>query len=67
MYNLFVTAQEGAWDTQGYEFDRSRFLEYTPDDVAARFKDLKISQLDALHKLPCLFAYEGKVLALMEN
>lgn len=60
MYNLFVTAQDGAWDAQGYEYDRSRFLEYTPDDVAARFKDLKSSQLDALQKLPCLFAYEGK-------
>ena len=60
MYNLFVTAQYGVWDSPGYEFDRSRFLEYTPDDVAARFKDLKSRQLEALQKLPCLFAYEGE-------
>ena len=60
MYNLFVTAQEGAWDGQGYEYDRSRFLEYTPDDVVARFKDLKSRQLESLRKLPCLFAYEGE-------
>jgi FRG domain len=60
LYNLFVTAQEGAWDAQGYEYDRGRFLEYTPDDVVASFKDLKSRQLDALQKLPCLFAYEGK-------
>lgn len=59
MYNLFVTAQKGAWDGQGYEYDRGRFLEYTPDHVASRFRDLKSPQLEALKKLPCLFAYEG--------
>jgi hypothetical protein len=60
MYNLFVTAKVGAWDGGGYEYDRGRFLEYTPDHVATRFKDLKGRQLEALQKLPCLFAYEGK-------
>jgi hypothetical protein len=60
MYNLLVTAHDGAWDKPGYEYDRGRFLEYTPDDVAARFKDLKSRQLEALLNLPCLFAYEGE-------
>jgi hypothetical protein len=60
MYNFFVTAQEGAWDDRGYEYDRSRFLEFTPDEIAERFKDLKSAQLEALQQLPCLFAYEGK-------
>lgn len=60
MYNLLVTAQDGAWDSKGYEYDRGRFLEYTPDDVAVRFKDLKSRQLVALQNLPCLFAYEGE-------
>lgn len=60
MYNFFVTGLDGAWDEQGYEYDRSRFLEYTPDDIVASFKDLKSAQLSALQKLPCLFAYEGK-------
>lgn len=60
MYNLFVTAQDGAWDAQAYEYDRSRFLEYTPDEIVASFADLKSRQLEALQKLPCLFAYEGE-------
>jgi hypothetical protein len=60
MYNFFVTAKDGAWDGPAYEFDRSRFLEYTSDELAARFKDLKSRQIQALLKLPCLFAYEGR-------
>lgn len=60
MYNLFVTAASGAWDEPGYEYDRGRFLEYTPEEVAARFEDLKTRQLEALLSLPCLFAYEGE-------
>lgn len=60
MFNLFVTGQTDAWDRTNYEFDRSRFLEYTSDDIAARFKELNDTQISALKKLPCLFAYEGK-------
>lgn len=60
MYNFFVTSQYDAWDAQGYEFDRGRFLEFTPDDVAERFQDLKSAQLSVLQQLPCLFAYEGQ-------
>lgn len=60
MFNFFVTGQDDAWDGRGYEYDRSRFLEFTPDEVAERFQDLKSAQLSGLQKLPCLFAYEGK-------
>jgi hypothetical protein len=59
MYNLFVTAVEGAWDGDFYELPRSRFLEYTSDSVAARFQDLNEAQIRALVRLPCLFTYEG--------
>ena len=60
MFNLLVTAVEGAWEDVGYEFSRSRFLEYTSEDVAESFRELKEPQLQALKDLPCLFAYEGK-------
>lgn len=60
MYNFFVTADTEAWGGRGYQFDRSRVFEYTRDEVAASFKDLKPNQLDVLKGLPCLFAYEGK-------
>ncbi|CAE6856240.1 FRG domain-containing protein [Paraburkholderia domus] len=59
MFNFLVTSIKGAWDRPGYEFDRGRFLEYTSDEIAARFRELKEPQIKALTELPCLFAYEG--------
>ena len=59
MYNLFVTAQEGAWDIAGYDYDRSRFLEYTNESLAEKFKILGPEQIEYLKNIPCLFAYEG--------
>jgi hypothetical protein len=62
MYNLLVTSAEGAWDNPFYEFDRSRFLEYTADKVTATLTSLKglsEKQIDLIKSLPCLFAYEG--------
>jgi hypothetical protein len=59
MYNFLVTAQDGAWDQLGYEYPRGRFLEYTDDDIARSFQELKDPQIQTLLELPCLFAYEG--------
>lgn len=60
MFNFFVTAESDAWDKMGYEYDRSRFLEYTTDEIALSFRELKAPQLEVLKELPCLFAYEGQ-------
>lgn len=59
MFNFFVTASDGAWDKPGYEFARVRFLEFTSDDIAASFRELKEAHIGALMEMPCLFAYEG--------
>jgi hypothetical protein len=59
MYNFLVTAQDGAWNETGYEYPRGRFLEYTDDDIASSFQELRAPQINTLLKLPCLFAYEG--------
>lgn len=59
MFNFLVTASDGAWDRIGYEYPRGRFLEYTSDEIATSFRELKELQLKALVELPCLFAYEG--------
>ena len=56
MYNFLVTAQLGAWDAPEYEYPRGRFLEYTADDIAKSFQELKGPQLKTLIELPCLFA-----------
>lgn len=60
MYNLLVTAMDGAWDESFYEYDKSRFLEYTNDDIASILKELSKSHIENLKSYPCLFAYEGK-------
>lgn len=59
MFNFLVTAVDGAWDKPGYEYPRVRFLEYTSEEIAESFRELKAAQLEALTKMPCLFAYEG--------
>jgi len=60
MYNLLVTASEGAWDEGFYEFDKSRFLEYTNEDIASALKELSNSHIENLKSYPSLFAYEGE-------
>lgn len=60
MYNLLVTAMDGAWDKGFYEYDKSRFLEYTNDDIASVLKELSESHIENLKSYPCLFAYEGE-------
>lgn len=60
MYNLLVTAMDGAWDKGFYEYDKSRFLEYTNEDIASALKELSKSNIEILKSYPCLFAYEGK-------
>jgi hypothetical protein len=59
MFNFLVTSSVGAWDELGYIYSRSRFLEYTSEEVAARFRELNQPQIDSLLAMPCLFAYEG--------
>jgi TIR domain len=59
MYNLLVTAAEGAWDLPAYEYDRTRFLEYTADSLKAKFAKLDAATLEELKSLPTLFTYEG--------
>lgn len=59
MYNLLVTASIGSWDEPFYEFDKSRFLEYTTDTIATAFKSLTPDLIETLIKYPCIFAYEG--------
>lgn len=60
MYNLLVTARDGAWDEEFYEFDKSRFLEYTNEDIASALKGLSSSHIENLKNYPSLFAYEGE-------
>lgn len=59
MYNLLVTATEGAWDLPAYEFDRTRFLEHTAPSLKKQFAELTAETIEKLKSLPTVFAYEG--------
>lgn len=59
MYNFLVTARLGVWDEPFYEYDKSRFLEYTTESIAKAFKSLSPDLIETLKTYPCLFAYEG--------
>jgi len=60
MYNLLVTGMKGAWDQGFYEYDKSRFLEYTNEEIATALKGLSETHIENLKSYPCLFAYEGE-------
>ena len=60
MYNLLVTSIDDAWDQLSYEYDRSRFLEYTNNEISVGFEKLTLQNINILKSYPCIFAYEGK-------
>lgn len=60
MYNLLVSADQEAWKSNSYAFDKSRFLEYTNENIANSFTKLEKPQIIALQSYPTLFAYEGE-------
>lgn len=59
MYNLLVTARRDAWDLPAYEYDKSRFLEYSNDKEKSLFKTLTAENIELIKSFPCLFSYEG--------
>ena len=59
MYNLLVTAKIGAWDSGFYEYDKSRYLEYTNEKISSALDSLTESNIESLKSFPCIFAYEG--------
>jgi hypothetical protein len=60
MYNLLVSGNSRAWENGSYQYDKSRFLEYTNEDIASGLKGLHGPQIEILKSYPCLFAYEGE-------
>ena len=61
MYNLLVTVAEGAWDLPAYEFDRTRFLEYTSASLKAKYGKLTAEVIEEIKSFPALFTYEGRI------
>lgn len=57
-YNLIVTFDDTAWESDKYEMDRSRFLEYTNTAIRAKYLNLDDKAVEDILKFPCLFLYE---------
>jgi predicted nucleotide-binding protein len=58
MYNLLVTHGEEAWEENEYEFSRTRFCEYTVEELQKRYQVVDIKTLEELKSFPTVFAYE---------
>jgi hypothetical protein len=60
MYNLFVSADDKAWEGEPYLIDAARCVrEYTDTDISQRYAELDATSIGELQRLPCIFAYES--------
>ena len=60
MYNLFVSANDEAWQGDHWQIEASRCVnEYTDEGIIERFGALDEAAIEELKKLPCIFAYEA--------
>ncbi|WP_459379020.1 toll/interleukin-1 receptor domain-containing protein [Serratia sp. ser-z] len=58
MFNLLVSACEDDWNNPSWVISKSRFLEYTDDDIKDRFKNLSEDVINTLKTIPTFFMYE---------
>ena len=60
MYNLLVSASDEAWRGEPWQVEASRCVrEYTDEPLVKAYGELDKAAIDALKKLPCIFAYEA--------
>lgn len=58
-YNLFVTSEEGAWESDSYIMPIDRCLtSFTPPEIKEEYKLSNKSTLNKILQFPCIFAYE---------
>lgn len=58
MYNLLMVGSRGWWDDGGADFDLSRYLEHTDDDLKQQLQPMNSDVVERLKSWPVLFAYE---------
>ncbi|UZW13041.1 TIR domain-containing protein [Clostridium pasteurianum] len=59
MYNLFISGDENAWESNSTIFDIDRcIVEYTEKDLVDKFVKLGKNEINELKNSPCIFAYE---------
>lgn len=59
LYNLLISGDENAWESNSFMFDRDRcIVEYTDKDLIDRFLKLGKNEVNEVKEFPCIFAYE---------
>jgi len=59
LYNLLISGDENAWESNTKIFDLERCLrEYTEKDIIEKYGRLGKTEINEIKKLPCIFAYE---------
>ncbi len=62
MFNLLVSFSKDSWDSNSYEYERSRIaIEYTADEISERYKFLDENAINELKTFPTLFVTENEV------
>ena len=60
MYNLFVSGKDEAWDGEPYILELGRCVrDYTDADITEKYGDFNEEQIEAIRRVPCVFAYEA--------
>lgn len=58
-YNLFVTSEQGAWESDSYIMNRERCLtSFTSLKDKEEYGKFDVISLEKIKKYPCIFAYE---------
>jgi len=58
MYCLLITSKLKAWEKGYFEIARSRFLEFTIEEIVNKFSQFSDNSIDIIKQIPCLFGYE---------
>jgi len=60
MYHLLVSYGEDSWASSPASMSKSRFLEFTVNEISARYSTLDTQRLKELTEYPALFMCEGE-------
>lgn len=60
MYSLLVSHQFHDWDEGAFQFDKSRFLEYTSEPIQEQLRPLSIEAIECFKSWPCVLMDEGR-------
>ena len=60
MYNLFVSSSKESWDGEPFILEIRRCVhEYTEDAISETYGNFTKTQINAIRRFPCIFAYEA--------